>query len=321
VDTTSASAIATKLSDAGAFVEDRKGIARVAEALTAAVVAVRPRQWIKNGLLFVPLVFTLDLFDRELLFRTTEAFFLFCALASAGYLLNDAADVGADRRHPTKRLRPIAAGKIPVPVAVVLGVVLGTAGAAGAWAISPALGELAVIYLLITVVYTKWLKHMVLLDVFGLSAGFVIRAAAGAAVIGVPISPWLYTATMLGALLIGLGKRRSELKVLGPGAGLHRRNLGAYTVEFVDNLILIISAAAVMTYALYTFSADNLPKDHSMMLTLPVVLYGLFRYLFLIRSTEIASAPEELLIRDTPLLASVAVWAGLAVTILYAAAR
>jgi 4-hydroxybenzoate polyprenyltransferase len=186
-------------------------------------------------------------------------------------------------------------------------------------AIGPGLGALALGYLVLTAIYSAYLKHLVLLDVFGIATGFVVRAAAGAAVIGVPISPWLYTATMLGALLIALGKRRAELVTLVDGA-TKRRTLATYSVEFVDQLILIVSTAAVMTYALYTFSAENLPRDHSMMLTIPVVLYGLFRYLLVTRTTSIAGAPEELLLRDKPLLASVAVWASLAITILYVAA-
>ncbi len=146
-------------------------------------------------------------------------------------------------------------------------------------------------------------------------------AAAGAVAIDVPISPWLYTATMLGALLIALGKRRSELQALGDGAADHRRNLDRYSLEFVDQLILLVSSAAVMTYALYTFSAENLPKDHSMMLTVPVVLYGMFRYLLLVRSPEMGGSPEDLLFRDRPLLAAVVVWSVLAIAILYAGAR
>jgi 4-hydroxybenzoate polyprenyltransferase len=287
----------------------------------ALAIALRPRQWAKNGLLFVPLVFALDLFNRDSLLRSSAAFVLFCALASAGYMLNDVADIEADRQHPTKCRRPIAAGLVSTSLALVLGVLLAAAGVAGCWAIEPKLGLLALAYLVTTAAYTKWLKHMVLLDVFGLASGFVIRAAAGAVAIGVPISPWLYAATMLGALLIGLGKRRSELVALGSGAGDHRRNLNTYTIEFVDQLILIISGAAVMTYALYTFSAENLPRDHTMMLTIPVVLYGLFRYLFLIRASEIGGAPEDLLFRDGPLLGAVATWVALSMAILYASVR
>src|SRR6202035_2451704 len=199
-----------------------------------------------------------------------------------------------------------------------LGVVLAFLGMAGAFRINLVLGVLSVAYALLTAVYSLTLKHIVLLDIFGLAGGFVLRAAAGAVAIGVPISPWLYIATLMGALLIALGKRRTELETLGVEAAVgHRRNLEAYSVGVIDELILVISSAALMTYALYTFSAENLPRNHSMMLTIPVVMYGLFRYLFLVRDGEFGGSPEDLLFRDRPLLAAVAVWALLAVTLLY----
>ena len=284
----------------------------------ALVAALRPRQWPKNGLIFIALAFTLNLQQPGLLVRSLAAFVCFCALSSAGYLLNDIMDVEADRAHPTKRSRPIAAGQISVTLALALAILLAFAGMALAFRISTSLGVLAVAYAALTAVYSMALKHMVLLDIFGIAAGFVLRAAAGAVAIDVPISPWLYTATLLGALLIALGKRRTELETMGVEAAIgHRRNLESYSIEFIDQLILVISSAALMTYALYTFSAENLPRSHSMMLTIPVVLYGLFRYLFLVREGDIGAAPEELLFRDRPLLIAVAVWGVLAVTILY----
>ncbi|MBV8714485.1 MAG: decaprenyl-phosphate phosphoribosyltransferase [Chloroflexi bacterium] len=284
----------------------------------ALLVALRPRQWPKNGLVFIALAFTLNLQDKSLLLRSLAAFVCFCALSSAGYLLNDVMDIEADRAHPTKRLRPIAAGQVPVTVAFWLGVVLVIVGLGGTFAIGFLLGLLALAYALLTAVYSMTLKHIVLLDIFGIAGGFVLRAAAGAVAIDVPISPWLYIATLLGALLIALGKRRTELETLGVEAAVgHRRNLEAYSIEFIDQLILVISSAALMTYALYTFSAENLPRSHSMMLTIPVVMYGLFRYLFLVREGDIGGAPEELLFRDRPLLIAVVVWAVLAVTLLY----
>jgi 4-hydroxybenzoate polyprenyltransferase len=280
--------------------------------------ALRPRQWTKNGLLFIALAFTLNLQETGLLMRSVGAFACFCALSSAGYLLNDVVDVEADRTHPTKRLRPIAAGQLSVGLAAGLGVALALGGLLGAFSINGLLGMLALAYGLLTAVYSLTLKHIVLLDIFGIAGGFVLRAAAGAVAINVPISPWLYIATLLGALLIALGKRRTELETLGVEAAVgHRRNLQSYSIEFIDQLILVVSSAALMTYALYTFSAENLPRNHSMMLTIPIVLYGLFRYLFLVRQGDVGAAPEELLFRDRPLLAAVAVWALLAVTILY----
>jgi 4-hydroxybenzoate polyprenyltransferase len=284
----------------------------------ALVSALRPRQWTKNGLVFVALAFTLNIQQPGLLIRTLAAFVSFCALSSAGYLLNDVMDVEADRAHPTKRRRPIAAGQISITLALVLGIGLAFAGMGIAFRINLLTGVLAVAYALLTAVYSTTLKHIVLLDIFGIAGGFVLRAAAGAVAIDVPISPWLYTATLLGALLIALGKRRTEIETLGVEAAVgHRRNLESYSIEFIDQLILVISSAALMTYALYTFSAENLPKNHSMMLTIPVVLYGLFRYLFLVREGDVGGAPEELLFRDRPLLITVVLWAVLAVALLY----
>jgi len=284
----------------------------------ALITALRPKQWTKNGLIFVALAFTLNLQKPELFLRSLAAFVLFCALSSAGYLLNDVMDVQADRQHPTKRLRPIAAGQVSIPLALGLGITLTLVGLGGAFRMDPALGWLAVAYVALTAVYSTTLKHIVLLDIFAIAAGFVLRAAAGAVAIDVPISPWLYIATLLGALLFALGKRRTELQVLGFEEAIgHRRNLESYSLELIDQLILIVSSAALMTYSLYTFSAENLPRSHSMMLTIPVVMYGLFRYLFLIRAGDVGGAPEDLLFRDRPLLIAVAVWAALSVTILY----
>jgi 4-hydroxybenzoate polyprenyltransferase len=284
----------------------------------ALIVSLRPRQWTKNGLIFIALAFTLNLQQPALVIQAVGAFACFCALSSAGYLLNDVVDVEADRAHPTKRFRPIAAGQMPLGFALGLGIALALLGLAGAFRINLVLGVLSVAYGLLTAVYTMTLKHIVLLDIFGLAGGFVLRAAAGAIAISVPISPWLYIATLLGALLIALGKRRTELETMGVDAAVgHRRNLESYSLEFIDQLILVISSAALMTYALYTFSAENLPKDHSMMLTIPVVMYGLFRYLFLVHEGDIGAAPEDLLFRDRPLLVAVVVWVLLSVTTLY----
>jgi 4-hydroxybenzoate polyprenyltransferase len=282
------------------------------------LLALRPRQWTKNGLIFVALAFTLNLQEVMLVGKAVQAFVCFCALSSAGYLLNDVMDVEADRQHPTKRLRPIAAGSVPIGLALGLGLVLAVVGLVGTFTINLALGGLAVAYVALTALYSVSLKHIVLVDIFGLAAGFVLRAAAGAVAIDVPISPWLYIATMLGSLLIALGKRRAELEVLGVEASGHRRNLDAYSLEFIDQLILIVSSAALMTYALYTFSAENLPRNHSMMLTIPVVLYGLFRYLFLVHEGSAGGSPEDLLFRDRPLLVAVVIWIVVAVATLYA---
>lgn len=279
--------------------------------------SLRPRQWTRNGLVFIAVVFSGNLSNPHLVLTALAACAVFCALSSAGYLLNDVADADIDRLHPTKRFRPIATGVVPVPLALALAAVLGAAGVLGSLMLGPSFSLLALAYLVLTSAYSRWLKHLVFIDIFGIAAGFVLRAAAGAAAIAVPVSPWLYAATLLGALLIALGKWRAELHVLGDAAAEHRASLASYSVELLDQLTVIVSSVALMTYGLYTFSAENLPPDHRMMLTIPVVLYGMSRFLYLVRTTNVGGAPEELLLQDRPLAAAVVLWGVLALAVLY----
>jgi 4-hydroxybenzoate polyprenyltransferase len=252
-----------------------------------------------------------------MLTRVILAFVAFCALSSAGYLWNDLRDIAADRLHPTKRRRPIAAGLVPKPLAVVLALALGVSGLLLAWWLGTSFLLVASLYMLLTATYSIWLKHLVLIDVFGISAGFVLRAVGGAVVIGVPVSPWLYVCTVLVSLFLALGKRRNELEVLEAGAAGHRKNLEQYSLELVDQLILIVASVTIMAYSLYTFTADNLPSDHAMMLTIPLVVYGLFRYLYLVRVKREGGAPEDLLLTDPGMLGTAILWVGLSVFILY----
>lgn len=287
----------------------------------ALLAAMRPRQWSKNLLVFAGVIFSLKLANPGLVGVAAATFVAFCALSSAGYLLNDVADVEADRRHPIKALRPIAAGDLPVSMAQVAASLLVAVSLGTTFLIGPQLGLVALLYFGLTLSYSLWLKHLVLIDVFVIAAGFVVRAAAGAVAISVPISPWLYVCTMLGALLIALGKRRHELVLLEREAINHRRTLRDYSVDLVDQLLIIVSSASIMAYSLYTFSAENLPGDHAMMLTTPLVLYGIFRYLYLIRQKGLGGAPEELILSDRPLAAAVAGWATASIVILYLATR
>ncbi|MBI4494874.1 MAG: decaprenyl-phosphate phosphoribosyltransferase [Chloroflexi bacterium] len=282
---------------------------------------MRPRQWPKNLLVFVGLLFSLNLTSPTSVAVAVATFVLFCALSSAGYLLNDLADVEADRQHPRKALRPIAAGYLSMPAAGLAAALLAAGGLAAAFLIRLELGAVALLYLLVTLGYSLWLKHLVLIDVFALSAGFVVRAAAGAVAIGVPISPWLYVCTVLGSLFIALGKRRHELVLLEREAFNHRRTLSEYSVELVDQLLIIVSSATIMAYSLYTFSADNLPRYHFMMFTIPFVLYGVFRYLYLIHQKGLGGAPEDLLLGDRPLAIAVVGWGMVSTAILYLGAR
>ena len=202
-------------------------------------------------------------------------------------------------------------------LAATLAVALGAAGLALALALGTAFLLVASLYMLLTLTYSIWLKHLVLIDVFGISAGFVLRAVGGAVVIGVPVSPWLYVCTVLVSLFLGFGKRRNELELMEADAAGHRKNLEQYSVELLDQLILIVASVTIMAYSLYTFSAENLPRDHSMMMTIPLVLYGMFRYLYLVRVQRKGGAPEDLLLTDPGLLGTAIAWMALSVIILY----
>ncbi|MBI4507143.1 MAG: decaprenyl-phosphate phosphoribosyltransferase [Chloroflexi bacterium] len=285
------------------------------------LVSVRPRQWTKNLIVYVGLIFALRLTELPLLVRATWAFVAFCALSSAIYLLNDVLDRERDRQHPLKCRRPIAMGKLRPPPALAAALLLALLGIVVAGALGGGFLALAAAYIGVMLVYNVWLKRVVLLDVFAIAAGFVLRAAAGAVAVGVPISPWLYVCTTLGALFIGFGKRRHELTLLADEAEEHRSVLREYTPAFLDVLIAVVSGSAVVAYSLYTFSAENLPRNHAMMLTIPFLLYGTFRYLYLIHLRDAGGSPEEILLRDRPLLANIALWLVVAVLILYVAPR
>jgi 4-hydroxybenzoate polyprenyltransferase len=279
--------------------------------------SLRPKQWTKNLLLFLALIFSLRLDDPHLVARTILAFVAFSALASGTYLINDVIDAERDRQHPTKRSRPIAAGTLPVAPALGVAALLILGAMAMAVALAPPFAVTLLLYLALTLTYSLQLKHIVILDVLAVAAGFVLRAAAGATVIGVPISPWLYVCTILGALLLALGKRRHELVLLEGDVVRTRRILQEYTVPFLDQMISVVTSATIIAYSLYTFSAENLPDNQAMMLTIPFVLYGTFRYLYLIHLKGVGGSPEEILLTDRALLATVLGWVLTSIAILY----
>jgi 4-hydroxybenzoate polyprenyltransferase len=283
----------------------------------AYLLAMRPKQWTKNVLVFAALVFSHQLTDIQALFQVTLAFVCFCMASSAVYLLNDLRDRESDRLHPVKRFRPIAAGQVPVGHAAVLSGLLAIVALGAGFFITPYFSMLLLGYMLLNVAYSVFLKHFVIIDVFSISTGFVLRAAGGAVVLAVPISPWLYVCTVVLALFVGFGKRRSELTLLEDGAGGHRKNLDEYSAPLLDQFILITAGATVMAYSLYTFVADNLPDNHLMMLTIPFVLYGIFRYLYLVHEQQEGGAPEQLILTDRPLLGAVFFWGITSVLILY----
>ncbi len=285
--------------------------------LAALIKTMRPRHWTKNGFVFFALVFDKQLFQPEPFIRTLAGFLLFCLISSAVYIFNDLADLEADRLHPEKRKRPLPSGQLPIPVAWVAGLILATVSIAGAWLLAPAFGLVIVVYLLINLAYSRWLKHIPILDVLIVAAGFVLRVHAGTTLITVErFSPWLYVVTTLGSLYLGFGKRRAELALLNQEAGSHRKVLEGYTIPLLDQYITIVSAATILAYSLYTFSAPNLPANHSMMLTIPFITYIIFRYLYLIQVTHDAGAPEEVLLSDRPLQIAIALF-GVAVLIIF----
>lgn len=300
----------------------------------AAIRAMRPTQWTKNGFVLLALVFAGKLTDSTALWRTLVAFCAFCFAASAIYIVNDLADRERDRMHPRKRLRPIASGQLSLRSAafafalslsiaaalVVFLTITATPNAADPyrlWGGSPLLFALTMLfYVGINVAYSFWLKHQVIWDIFIIAAGFVFRALAGAFVISVPISTWFYLCATFLALFLALGKRRSELIRLSDQAGAHRQNLRQYTVVLLDQLIGIVVTSMLLTYCLYTFQGEN--SSHALMLTIPVVLFGTFRYLYLLYVRAEGDRPDEMLWRDRQILGAVVVYAVLVVALLYA---
>ncbi|HQV94489.1 MAG TPA: decaprenyl-phosphate phosphoribosyltransferase [Anaerolineales bacterium] len=286
--------------------------------ISALIKTMRPRQWTKNGFVFFALMFDKQLFLREPFLRTLAGFALFCLASSAVYLINDIADVEADRKHPEKKHRPIASGKLPLKAAWLAAILLVAVALPLGYFLSPALAIILAVYLAINILYSRWLKHIPILDVFIVSSGFVLRVAAGVALITVErFSPWLYMITTLFSLYIGFGKRRAEMSLLETGAGSHRKVLDGYTLPLLDQLITIVSGTTIVTYSLYTFTAPNLPENHSMMLTIPFVVYGIFRYLQLIQTGHAAGAPDEVALKDRPLQVTVLLWIVSVIAIFY----
>ena len=277
------------------------------------LVALRPRQWSKNLLLFAGLVFAEKLGDAHRWLEATTAFVVFCAASSASYLVNDILDAAADRAHPVKRNRPLARGELAAGTALALAGVL----AVGALVLSAVLDWWLLLYtagfLALQAAYSLQLKHVVLIDVMAIGGLFVIRAAAGAQAVHVPISPWLLVCTALLALFLAFAKRRGELVLVGAEAAPGRRVLEGYSLALVDQLVAVVAASAVIAYSLYTFTAHD---SKAMMATIPFVLFGIFRYLLLIHRQDAGEEPENVLLSDAPILLTVTGWAVTAAIIL-----
>jgi 4-hydroxybenzoate polyprenyltransferase len=283
------------------------------------VLSLRPSQWTKNLIIFGALGLSQRLLDVDAVLVSCAAFAIFCVLSGVVYLLNDIADRDADRQHPLKRFRPIASGALPVPVAIGWAIGLGLGGLGAAFWLRPLFGVVATSYVLLLALYSWQLKHIVILDVLTIAIGFVMRAAAGAVAIAVPISHWLYVLTILLALFLALSKRRHELVLLANGATSHRRILAEYSPYLLDQMIAVVSASTIVAYAFYTVSPETVQKfgTDRLMLTLPFPLYGIFRYLYLVHLKEGGGSPADMLLTDKPLLLCVALWTVAVAIIIY----
>ncbi len=267
----------------------------------------RPKQWTKNGFVLAGLVFSGSAFEVSSVVAAMLAFVAFCLLSGAVYAINDVLDVEEDRKHPLKRFRPVASGEISARAAIVYSVLLAAAGLATCFSVNLGVGFVGLTYLGLQALYSPILKHMAILDVMGISAGFVIRALAGVMAVGSPISPWLIVCTGLLTLFLGFSKRRHELATLGEGASIHRKNLSDYSVPMLDEMMNIMISATIIAYALYTFTVYERDAEMFMMGSIPFVVYGVFRYMLLVHRDG-GGNPDTLLLQDRPLQISLLLW-------------
>ena len=290
--------------------------------IVAVAVSVRPRQWVKNLFVFAGLIFSHKLFTADA-WRALAAFAIFCALSGAVYLVNDVADRERDRAHPRKRLRPVASGALSPPAAVAVAAGLATVSLLAAAALGIPFLLSAAAYVVLLMSYSVWLKHVVLVDVLAVASGFVLRAVAGALAVDVDISGWLLICTIVIALFLALGKRRHEYLTLDADAARHRPILAEYSAPLLDQMIAVVTASAVTSYALYTMSPETVAKFGTRLLpaTLPFVLYGIFRYLYLLYRRQLGGNPSELFLNDRALLVNALLWVIAVVVIIYGNGR
>ena len=278
---------------------------------------MRPKQWIKNIFVFAPLVFDKKLLELRYLGRTIAGFLLLCVISGTVYIINDVADADKDRQHPKKCRRPIASGQLGTRTASGAAIVILLIALPLAFFLDPIFGGIASGYLVMQIAYSFWLKHIVIIDVMIIASGFILRVAAGVPLVDAArFSPWLYVCMMLGSLLVGFGKRRHELTLLKENANAHRQSLEEYNLTLLDHAITIVTASTLLAYALYTFS-EGVPSNYAMMLTIPFVLYAIFRYLYLIHVKGIGGEPEEIILTDRPLQIAIILWGLSVVIVLY----
>jgi len=286
--------------------------------LAGLIKTMRPRQWVKNIFVFAPLVFDVKLFNLRYLAQTVAGFVLLCLISGAVYIINDLVDIEKDRQHPKKRKRPLASGQVGASAVTIAAILIPLVALPAGFLLAPGFGAILTGYLLLQIAYSFWLKNVVIIDVMVIAAGFLLRVAAGVPLVDAErFSPWLYVCMTLLALLIGFGKRRQELVLLKENANAHRASLQEYNLSLLDHIISIVTASTLVAYAFYTFSAPNLPSNYTMMLTIPFVLYGIFRLLYLIHVKEMGGAPEEIALSDRPLQVTFLLWGLSVVVVVY----
>ncbi len=297
-------------------VNDKLRSVTVMQVFMGLVRTMRPRQWTKNAVIFAGLVFDAQLFKFDSLARVALAFFLWCLVAGSIYIINDLIDIDKDRQHVRKKYRPLPSGQLPVPVAVVAGIVIPLVSLAGALLYSPPLALVLVIYIMLHTAYSFWLKNAVIIDVFAIAAGFMLRVVSGVVVIEVArFSPWLYVTTGFLALFLAVGKRRQELLLLADKAPDVRTIYKEYTLPLLDEMLRIVLIGSLLAYTLYTFEEN--PAGPAMLLTVPFVLYGVMRYLYLMYVQGKGGAPDEVVLEDLPLLVDIVLWGLCVLAILY----
>ncbi|MFP4082629.1 MAG: decaprenyl-phosphate phosphoribosyltransferase [Candidatus Aminicenantes bacterium] len=287
--------------------------------LTEIIKSMRPPQWIKNLFIFAPLVFSQNIFDLPLLLKNIIAFLAFCLLSGALYILNDLQDLDEDKLHPLKSKRPIASGRLQKRTAFFSFIIFSLAAFLIAFALNLSFFIISLVYFSLQVAYSLWLKHMVIVDVFVVAAGFLIRVVAGGLAIHVSLSSWLLICTILLSLFLAMSKRRHEIVLLEKNASFHRRILKEYNPYLLDQMIAVVTASTLIAYCLYTISDETVSKfgTTNLIFTVPFVLYGIFRYLYLVHQKREGGSPEVLIIRDRPLLVDIFLWIACSVFILY----
>ncbi len=305
--------------------DERAGQAGIAERTQGRwlglLQTMRPKQWVKNLIIFAIIVFSMNFFDLVMLARTCLAFAFFCILSGAVYIINDCADLEHDRRHPVKSQRPIASGVVPPAFAIRAAVVLSVLCLGGSFLLGIGFGLISFAYFALVVAYSYYLKNVVILDVFAIALGFVIRALAGGIVINEPISSWFLICTMFLALFLALAKRRHELLLLESEAYKHRKSLAEYSQVFLDQMIAVVTTSTVISYAMFTVSSESLEfqryQTHNLIYTVPFVVYGIFRYLYLAYHKEQGGSPTRILLTDKALMLDIALWSIACGLILY----